>query len=212
MWDFEEEVARSAAACSTFSSTLTSHDGLAYRWCFMMMMTMWYHEDYDGDHNTIMSSSRNTLWGRRDTNRVQIWKCSLPTYLLTRIGSWDAIASKKAVNLKLSVFRFFRFSGRVVTLQIFPLCHICHVFPVHLTFFQSAVNLQVAQIFGIVIFHVYGGCRLAHRGNLFLIFLLYQFHTCLSVSTTHGGEGGSQLPILGQNCFCNINLFISLIV
>ena len=31
MWDFEEEVARSAAACSTFSSTLTSHDGLAYR-------------------------------------------------------------------------------------------------------------------------------------------------------------------------------------
>ena len=39
MWDFEEEVARSAA-CSTFSSTLTSHDGLAYRSCFMMIMTI----------------------------------------------------------------------------------------------------------------------------------------------------------------------------
>ena len=144
MWDFEEEVARSAAACSTFSSTLTSHDGLAYGWCFMMMMTMWYHEDYDGDHNTIMSWSRNTLWGRRDTNRVQIWKCSLPTYLLTRIGSWDAIASKKAVNLKLNVFRFFRFSGwwrcrylRNVTFATF----------FYLTFFQQPENLQVAQHF-----------------------------------------------------------------
>ena len=37
MWDFEEEVAANAA-CSTFSSTLTSHGGLAYRWCFMIMM------------------------------------------------------------------------------------------------------------------------------------------------------------------------------
>ena len=106
---------------------------------------------YDDDDDTVLLS----WWSKHDQwSLIRSWQLYTLSCQLFRT---------KTVNLKTECFPFLQIL-RMVTLQIFLLQHFCHAFPVYLTFFHKAVNLQVTETFGIVISLVcWGMCRLAHN-------------------------------------------------